>query len=67
MSLRFPRFIRVRDDKGITNANTPEFLVRLWKTQEARGKKVVAGVDDGDLVDVDMSDNRDDEGDSNEE
>ncbi|KZS98440.1 ATP-dependent DNA ligase [Sistotremastrum niveocremeum HHB9708] len=67
LSLRFPRFIRVRDDKGITNANTPEFLVRLWKTQEARGKKVVAGVDDGDLVDVDMSDNGDDEGDSNEE
>ena len=51
MSLRFPRFIKVRDDKGIENASTPEFLAKMWKTQEAQGKDHT-GVDDGDLMDV---------------
>ncbi|TCD71252.1 hypothetical protein EIP91_011730 [Steccherinum ochraceum] len=51
LSLRFPRFIKVRDDKGIENASTPEFLAKMWKTQEAQGKDHT-GVDDGDLMDV---------------
>ncbi|KAH9832195.1 uncharacterized protein C8Q71DRAFT_777822 [Rhodofomes roseus] len=51
LSLRFPRFIRVREDKAIENASTPEFLAQMYRKQEARGKDNT-GADDGDLVDV---------------
>jgi len=50
LSLRFPRFIRVRNDKGIEQASTPAFLTDMWKSQQ--GKKNEAGNDDGDLIDV---------------
>ena len=33
------------------NASTPEFLAKMWRTQEAQGKDHT-GVDDGDLMDV---------------
>lgn len=50
LSMRFPRFLQVRDDKGIEDASTAEFLADLWRKQEAR---VAAGLemddwDDGD-------------------
>lgn len=51
LSLRFPRFMRVREDKGITDASTPDFLASMWRKQENRGKDT-AGQDDGDLVDL---------------
>ena len=51
LSLRFPRFIRIREDKDITDASSPEFLASMWRKQDARGK-VAIGQDDGDLVDV---------------
>lgn len=51
LSLRFPRFIRVREDKGITDASSPEFLASMWRKQESRGKNT-AGKDDGDLIDA---------------
>jgi len=35
LSLRFPRFMRVRDDKTIEHASTPQFLAKLWSDQEA--------------------------------
>lgn len=33
LSLRFPRFLKVREDKGIENASTPDFLAGLWRNQ----------------------------------
>ncbi|KYK54753.1 DNA ligase I [Drechmeria coniospora] len=36
LSLRFPRFLKRREDKGIDEASTNEFLARLWRKQEAR-------------------------------
>ncbi|KDQ27742.1 hypothetical protein PLEOSDRAFT_1076810 [Pleurotus ostreatus PC15] len=52
LSLRFPRFIKVREDKGVMQASTPQFLADLWRKQDDRG---LEGVDDG-LIDVDLSD-----------
>jgi DNA ligase-1 len=34
LSLRFPRFLKKRDDKGIDEASTSEFLAGLWRKQE---------------------------------
>ncbi|KAH9904376.1 ATP-dependent DNA ligase [Xylariomycetidae sp. FL2044] len=42
LSLRFPRFLRKREDKGIEEASTSAFLAGLWRKQEARG--LVGGV-----------------------
>ncbi|KAK5662542.1 hypothetical protein OQA88_8454 [Cercophora sp. LCS_1] len=36
LSLRFPRFLKKRDDKGIEEASTNEFLASLWRKQEAK-------------------------------
>ncbi|GAB7361326.1 hypothetical protein MBLNU230_g1382t1 [Neophaeotheca triangularis] len=36
LSLRFPRFLRVREDKGLEEASSSEFLAGLWRKQEAR-------------------------------
>lgn len=38
LSMRFPRFLRVRDDKSIEEASTSEYLANLYKKQEARIK-----------------------------
>ncbi|KAK4184287.1 ATP-dependent DNA ligase [Podospora australis] len=35
LSLRFPRFLRKREDKGIEEASTNDFLAGLWRKQEA--------------------------------
>lgn len=53
LSLRFPRFIKVREDKSIENASSPEFLANIYRLQQGQGKEG-GGVDDGDLVDVDV-------------
>ncbi|KAK3385703.1 ATP-dependent DNA ligase [Podospora didyma] len=37
LSLRFPRFLKKREDKGIDEASTSEFLAALWRKQEAKG------------------------------
>lgn len=41
LSLRFPRFLKKRPDKGIEEASSSEFLAGLWRKQEA--KTPVAG------------------------
>ncbi|KAI0775738.1 ATP-dependent DNA ligase [Trametes elegans] len=62
LSLRFPRFMALRDDKGIENASTPEFLAKMYRQQQAAGKDQT-GADEGDLVDVDLDEGRgEDEG-----
>ncbi|OBT56079.1 hypothetical protein VE04_04246 [Pseudogymnoascus sp. 24MN13] len=41
VSLRFPRFLKKREDKGIDEASTSDFLASLWSKQEARVVKEV--------------------------
>jgi DNA ligase-1 len=52
LSMRFPRFLKVREDKGIEEASTDEFLAELWRKQEARAPLAAEGqggkVDDED-------------------
>ncbi|KAG6011071.1 hypothetical protein E4U21_000102 [Claviceps maximensis] len=53
LSLRFPRFLRKRDDKSLEEASTSEFLAGLWRKQEA--KAVVEGkhsMEDGGQDDI---------------
>lgn len=38
LSLRFPRFLKVREDKSIEEASTADFLAALYRKQEARAK-----------------------------
>ncbi|KAG8529215.1 uncharacterized protein KY384_005850 [Bacidia gigantensis] len=37
LSMRFPRFLKVREDKSIDEASTADFLAELWSKQEAKG------------------------------
>ncbi|KAK1527179.1 DNA ligase I [Colletotrichum costaricense] len=36
LSLRFPRFLKKREDKSMDEASTNEFLAGLWRKQEAK-------------------------------
>jgi DNA ligase-1 len=49
LSLRFPRFIRICDDKALEQASTPSFLAKMWSSQN--GRKDRGGVDDFELMD----------------
>lgn len=60
LSLRFPRFMSVRVDKGVEHASTPDFLAGMYRTQQAAGKDQT-GADEGELVDVDLEDGCEDE------
>lgn len=53
LSLRFPRFIKVRADKTLEEASNPEFLAKIWQDQQGKAANS-AGADDGDLVDVEL-------------
>lgn len=49
LSMRFPRFLKVREDKGIEEASTNEFLAGLYRKQQARAPvQDEAGRDDED-------------------
>lgn len=37
LSLRFPRFLQVREDKSIEDSSTSDLLAQLWQRQEDRG------------------------------
>lgn len=41
LSLRFPRFLKKRNDKSIEEASTSEFLAGLWRKQEAKAPAAV--------------------------
>nr|VWO97197.1 Uncharacterized protein [Ganoderma boninense] len=60
LSLRFPRFMSVRGDKGVEQASTPDFLAGMYRTQQAAGKDQT-GADEGELVDVAFGDGYEDE------
>ncbi|KAK5161571.1 hypothetical protein LTR04_004163 [Oleoguttula sp. CCFEE 6159] len=47
LSLRFPRFLKVRDDKSIDEASTAGFLASLWRKQEAKTPVAAAHVTKG--------------------
>ena len=54
LSMRFPRFLKVREDKSIEEASTSDFLAGLYRKQEARtqadgtASKALAGEEDED-------------------
>ena len=53
LSMRFPRFLKTREDKSIDEASTSDFLAELWFKQEAKGGRGTAA-DQGDLVEEDF-------------
>jgi hypothetical protein len=56
LSLRFPRFVRVREDKSVEQASSAEFLVGMYRGQQEQGKDL-GGADDGHLIDQALSEN----------
>ena len=51
LSMRFPRFLKIREDKSIDEASTSDFLAELWRKQETRvkpGDGIENGEEDGD-------------------
>ena len=69
LSMRFPRFMRTREDKGIEEASTAGFLADLWFKQAGTGAKRGGGaiVDyDGGLVEG-VDEDEDEGGDDDDE
>ncbi|KAL7790279.1 ATP-dependent DNA ligase [Trichoderma ceciliae] len=52
LSLRFPRFLKKREDKGIDEASTNEFLANLWRKQEAKAATSTSKDDDAEMEHV---------------
>ena len=51
LSLRFPRFIRVREDKGIDEASTGKELATMWEKQNETVREDIS-VDAGDEEEI---------------
>jgi DNA ligase-1 len=41
LSLRFPRFLKKREDKNVEEASTSEFLAELWKKQDDKAPRSI--------------------------
>ena len=54
LSLRFPRFLKNREDKSIEEASTSEYLAGLWRKQEEKAPNAVKDVQDEGLEDDEM-------------
>ena len=48
LSMRFPRFLKVREDKSIEEASTSDFLASLYRKQEAKAQASIeqTGIED---------------------
>jgi DNA ligase-1 len=66
LSLRFPRFVRVREDKSVEQASSTEFLVGMYRGQQEPGKDI-GGADDGYPIDQALSENAMDDDDWEDE
>jgi DNA ligase 1 len=55
LSLRFPRFLRVREDKSVEQASSTDFLARVYREQH-QWDEDLGGPDDGHLIDPAPSD-----------
>jgi DNA ligase-1 len=52
LSMRFPRFLKKREDKSIDEASTNEFLANLWKKQEAKAAASTPKTDAAEMEDI---------------
>ncbi|PNP39082.1 hypothetical protein TGAMA5MH_08934 [Trichoderma gamsii] len=52
LSLRFPRFLKKREDKSIDEASTNEFLANLWRNQEAKAETSTSKADGAEMEDA---------------
>jgi len=48
ISLRFPRFLRIRDDKGPEDSTTPEQIQAMYQAQATASKSRKGGADEDD-------------------
>lgn len=66
LSVRFPRFLKLRSDKDIAEASTSSFLAQMYRDQPSASGKA-GGNDEGDLEDPDPNSDVDDHTDAESE